>query len=59
MVVKRREPDKNRKKEPKRSSEPVMRDWPALVLRSRESPSLAPRASRPASTRRKQTPAGD
>lgn len=58
MKAKRREPDK-KKKEPKRLSEPVMKDWPALVLRSRESPSLAPRASRPAPGRRKETSAGD
>ena len=57
MGVKRREPDK--KKDPKRAGEPAMKDWTALVLRSRESPSLAPRGARTAPIHRGEAPAGD
>jgi len=45
MPAKQTKPDPEVKK--KRKPTRVLKDWAALVLRSRQSPSLAPRRERP------------
>jgi len=46
MPAKQSKPEPEREKK-RRPATRVLKDWAALVLRSRESPSLAPRRERP------------